>query len=628
MSTPQEELAALRRMAELEDRAAGKPRPTEQNFAAVRPEESAQTAVAPSASMGDIVAGLPATRMAAGLAAPFVGALQAGAGIGDWISERLGNDPGFGKYLAEKVGEYEAAKKRGMMALGETPTDIAGLAGSVLTGGAAVKGIPLATSWGGKILQGGAVGAAAGATTPTSTPGIDQTMMQAAGGAAFGGGVPAVAPLVQKAGQTGYRMFVEPLTNAEAIKGRAYMAATGDKAPQIISELRNARQLVPGSQPTAGEAAVNAGRPEFSALQASAAKVLPTDYLARTKARVAAQQAQVGNVAGTEAQRAAADAARAAGWKQDFQSAMTEGIDQNMAKAIQPQIESLMSRPSMQRAQVTAKRLARERDVDLTDFGSLEGLDWLRKGLDNQISAAAKATSSKGKEDLAALLQTKADLLATIKEIAPKYNATRANFAAASKPINQMDVGGFLKDRLTPSINAPTSQRAEAYINSLRDAPGTIQKALTGAPRYQKLSDVLTPTQLAQVESVKDDLLRMAEQERMAQLGAQAGPNAMDVASQSVSAALGGKSIPNPLSRIATVANAIIGRVEGKIDKKLAIQIATEMLEPQVVAGVLEKEVAKAAAKKQTTDVLNKLRMPKKIASVNALVNANQGTEE
>jgi len=574
-----------------------------------------------SASAGDVAAGLPATRMLMGAAAPAIGVLQAGANVGDWLNEKMGQDPVFGKYIAGKVTEYEASKKRGMAALGDTGSDVGGFVGSAVAGGVALKGITPAATWGGKILQGTGVGAAAGATTPSGTPGIDQTMLQAGTGAALGGGVPALGPVLATAGSGAYRTLVEPLVNRSAIKGRAYMEAAGDKAPEIINALRKNQELVPGSLPTAGEAAVGAGRAEFSALQKSAERVLPTNYLARSDARNAARVAQVSSIAGTDADMAAAVALRESTAKRNYKLAENAGIDQKMAKAIQPQLDSLMSRPSMEEARAVAVTLAREKDITLTNFGSVEGLDWVKKGLDEQISSAAKAGSSAGKEKLAALLQTKTDLLAAIDQIAPAYTTARTTFAAQSKPINQMDVGQYLKDKLTAPLDETAVQKAASFSGALRDAPGTIKHSLDGAPRFQKLVDVLEPAQVAQLEAMRQDLARTARQELMAQRGAQAGPNAMDVASQSISGATGGGKIPNPLSRVVTIANAIIGRLEGKIDKKLAIEIATEMLDPKVVASILEKEAAKVVKQRLMSSTVNSLRNPATaIAVQNALI--------
>ena len=755
--TPQEELQALRRMAELEARASAAP-PGSAPTSAPQQGEPIIKQRAPSAweraSAGDIVAGLPATRMLAGAAAPVVGALQVGANVGDWLAEKMGKDPVLGKYLAEKIGEYEESKKRGMAALGDTGTDIAGLAGGGVTGGLALRGVAPASTWAGRIAQGTAVGAGAGATTPTATPGLEQTAIQTGAGAALGGAVPALVPVIAKAGQVGYRTMIEPFTNPEAIKGRAYMEAAGPKAAEIIAALRTGKPVVPGSLPTAGEAAISAGRPEFSALQASAEKVLPTNYLARSDARNAARLNQLGQVAGTEADMAAAQTLRKTAATQNYGAAMaavpegtywnagvtgdihpgtflnpnksavsqfgqqmgtgpargfqispkktaseadvalvaqelgifqkgtpvgqyleqgdnavfaeapeilkrlrakgfdsaslndgisaqpslvvlnpkiarpvTPGIDQDMAAALQPQIQQLMNRPVMKQVQREATEWAANRSIATPNYGSLEGLDYMKKALDRQIAAQAKGTAAADVADLKTLMMNKEDLLATIKQIAPKYDVARETFATQSKPINQMEVGQYLRNKLTPALDEGASQRAESFAGAVRDAPGTLKRSLTGAPRYEKLSDVLTPDQIAKVESVRQDLANTARQEMMAQRGAQAGPNAMDVATQSITGAMGSSKIPNPLSRIVTVANTLIGRLEGKINKELAIQIATEMLDPKIVAAALEKETAKVAKKAGTAAITNSLRMPVTAGGVNALVRSAQENE-
>ncbi len=575
------------------------------------------------ASKMDIVAGLPATRIAAGLVSPVVGALQAGANTGDWIAEKMGSDPVFGKYIAEKIGEFEASKKRGMEALdplSRTDKDILGFAGEVGGGGAVVKNVVTAPTRLGKVAQGTAVGTGIGAATPSSEPG--QTASQAGMGFALGGAVPAVAPAIKKMASSAYRI-IEPALDPMSIKGRAYLEAAGDKATDIVNMLRSNKPAVTGSRPTASQAAVDAGRAEFSALGRSASNVLPSEYVARDAANAAARVNNL-NFALTDAERAAAETLRDTTAKTNYAAARATGIDQDMAVALKPQIKLLLERPSIKEARRIGVGLAKEKNLRFDKMGQLEGLEWIKKGLDEQISAASKSGSSAGKEKAAALLQTKDDLLATMKELSPGYEKARAKFAEQSAPINQSDVGRYLKDKLTPALDETANQKSASFAGAVRDAPGTIKRSLTNAPRYQKLSDVLTPDQVSKVEAIRKELAIKSKDEFLAKKGAQAGPNALDVASSSVTDATGGGRIPNPLNRMVTIANAILSRLEGKIDKKLAIEIAQEMLEPKVVAGVLEKEIAKSAAKKSAAAVSNKLSPMKTAAGVNALVTATQ----
>lgn len=609
---PREELTALRRMAELEAKASGASVPV------VAPQVVTAPDTRPAwdkASTGDIVAGLPATRILAGAVSPVVGALQIGANIGDAIAKKMGNDPVFGKWLTDQISSYEASKKRGMAALGDTPSDVAGLVGSTTTGATALKGVVPATTYLGKVAQGIGIGAAAGATTPSSTPGLTQTAVQAGTGAMLGGTVPIVAPLVQGT----YRAIIEPMSarGQATIKQRALVDAAGTRAPQVLNALRDPTQnIVPGSVPTAGEAAVPAGSAEFSALQKSSSKVLPSAYLARADSQKAAQLNQLRTVGQDKAALAAAEATREANALVNYKLAETAGIDPQMATALQPQIENLMNRPIMQAVRQDAVDWAANRSLATPDFGSVQGLDYMKKALDRQIARAASRQDAVGKADLATLMQNKNDLLATIKEIAPAYDIARGTFAAESVPVNQMRVGQYLENKLIPNLGDEAPLRASTFAGAVRDAPSTLKHALTNSPRFEELTQVLTPQQMSAVNSVVKDLERNARFEHMATKGTSAGPSAMNLATESIGGG-GSSKLPGLLSRVAAVANMLIGRAEGQLNKKLAMELAKEMLSSTATANMLEQGILRRTA----ANNLGKFKTPATIAGTQAVTN-------
>jgi hypothetical protein len=137
--------------------------------------------------------------------------------------------------------------------------------------------------------------------------------------------------------------------------------------------------------------------------------------------------------------------------------------------------------------------------------------------------------------------------------------------------------------------------RPAAFAGAVEAAPQTIQKATIGAPRYQKLSDVLTPAQVKIVEDIRKDLARQAKFREQARAARPAGPNAQQAATELLIESVGGVTTPTMLNRIATVANAISKRLAGKIDRKLSIEIATEMLQPEIAALALETAQRRAA---------------------------------
>ena len=59
---------------------------------------------------------------------------------------------------------------------------------------------------------------------------------------------------------------------------------------------------------------------------------------------------------------------------------------------------------------------------------------------------------------------------------------------------------------------------------------------------------------------------------------------------------------PAFFSKLATIANTIIDRLQGKINEKAALELAAEMLDPRVAADVLEKALARKAKGEKLTD--------------------------
>jgi hypothetical protein len=59
---------------------------------------------------------------------------------------------------------------------------------------------------------------------------------------------------------------------------------------------------------------------------------------------------------------------------------------------------------------------------------------------------------------------------------------------------------------------------------------------------------------------------------------------------------------PGFFSKIVTVTNTIIDKLQGKINEKVALELATEMLDPKLAADVLEKALARQAKGERLAD--------------------------
>lgn len=403
--------------------------------------------------------------------------------------------------------------------------------------------------------------------------------------------------------------------NAMAPRYATYLEATEGRAPDIINALRSPQaQIVPGSMPTAAQAATPAGSSRFAQLGASAAEVLPTEYMERAKQQAAARLTTLESVAGTESQLKAAKELR----KREA-GALYKAAEKTAPVTETPEFTELLSRPSMDKALSRAAELSAERGQTfqigktapeqivpspiLGPFGEtlstvipatqakypIASLHNLKLAMDDLIRNPERFGI--GASEAAAIAKTRGEFIGLLKQKSPLYEAARAKFAEKSGPINRMEIGQYLESKLLSPLAEEAPQRAGVFATAVEQAPTTIKRSLEGAPRFEKLSDVLTPEEVRKVDAIRADLAREAEANRMARAAAQAGPEA-------------GRAVQLPranlMDRVFNVANKIVSSLERRIDKRLAIQIATEMLDPQQTAQVIEDAIKYAEKTKKT----------------------------
>ena len=237
----------------------------------------------------------------------LTGPLQFGANIGDFISEKIGNEPVVGKYINEKMAEMEAKKRRGMEAQGTEGFDFAGLGGELTTGMAALKGLKIAPTLLKRMGQGSLIGLGFGAAAPVTDEDYAKTKAtQMTVGAGAGGTIPLVTFGLGKGYQL-LRNLADPWLpgGTQRVVDRTLQQAAGPDKEKIVQALTQNKQL-PGGASGAGEVAAPVGRAEFSALQGVSEKAAPTPYHAMSQADDAARIAQLKSFGGTKAELQAA----------------------------------------------------------------------------------------------------------------------------------------------------------------------------------------------------------------------------------------------------------------------------------------------------------------------------------
>ena len=553
-----------------------KPGPAEQPMQPFVPSGEREQ---PSWTSPEGIAGNPVTRFALGAASPMQG-IQQIAEKAPFLPGPLGLLSAAAKAGTPDMQQLEGMKREGMRQQGAEGMDIAGMAGQIASPAVwgAAKALPAATSTAQRIGQGAMMGGGFGAATPV-TQGDDfwgTKAAQAGTGLAVGAAIPAGIDAAKFGART-VRNIADPFLpgGVDRTVGRTAAAAAGDKNAEIVRLLRENKQIVPGSAPTAGEAAAPAGRAEFSGLQEAVRPHQPSAFDAVTQAQNAARVNALRTVWHDKAALASAEGTRSATANVNYGKAYEQAVRAD------PELLQLSQNPFFKEALPDAFRLAQAKGInpktDLTQF-----LHFVKISLDKQVQRTGDTALVN--TERAAVENVKKSLLNWMATKNPSYELARSTFAQQSQPINQMQVGQYLENKLVPAMSdqgASPGQRAALYAQALRDAPGTLKRA-TGQPRYEELGDVLSPTQVRSAQNVGADLGRTAEHDRLARLGSS---KARELLGQTAPTAPALGMFNPKYSVLKSLTNRLAGRVEGKSVERLA----DLMRDPKKLADLMEK---------------------------------------
>jgi hypothetical protein len=465
----------------------------------------------------------------------------------------------------------------------------AGMGGNIAGNVAAM--LPTAFIPGAATIPGAAaIGAASGFLQPSTS--TEETLKNTA----IGGAVAPAAIMAGRglaAGYQGAKGLIEPMTKGGQERIAASVLRNSATDPmRAAANARNATPLVPGSQPTLAQIADDPGLAQLERTLLNNPEAAPA-FQQRFAQQRAARLNAVRDIAGTDDYYNAIKEGRRVFANEDYGQALKQGIDPKMAKAMGPQLQSLLERPSIQAAQKDAIRLAKESGVSLSESpaGSLEGLDWVKKALDNRISTATQPGSAIGKEELRALLQTKDDLMKTLEQIAPAYKSANDSYGAMSRQINSMDVARGLYDKL----QRPGSEYGG---NTAKEMGQQFQQALSMSVDSVKkqtgmnkpLASVMNTRDIAALENVARDYGRKSFAETA---GKATGSNtAQNLASQNMlRRLLGPTGLPESWAE-STMLQSLLYPVQGVskltgADKRIMDRRAMSLLDPRDAAGLL-----------------------------------------
>jgi hypothetical protein len=505
---------------------------------------------------------------------------------------------------SQRLRNEEAERRQVLPSVSEDPAfalgNVVGTLGQLFTPGAALRGTTagraaLPTTAGGNALQ----GLALGTVQPVAGQG-ERDVNQAVGGLA--GWLGAAVPQAVGAATRPVRSAIGDLLGQPTASGVERRAADliRQEAADVGSLMRPAPSAVPGVQRTLAEESLDPGvaRLERQLRGSGPAGVFaPID-----QANAAARVRSIESIAGTDADMAAAEAARdqAAGALRDqaFSEAERTAAQQIRAQALalgvplpqtnlQAQVSAIASqnatRPSVQSALNDVSRALAKSD------GSAASLYGVRQYIGDLLSG--KAGGDKGYAMAASreLMGVRDMVDQELARLAPSFPAYLSAFREGSIPISRMQVGRELLDRgagsaIADPVTGVRPLTPAGFSRQANDLDSLAARA-TGFDKA-RADQILTPDDIAKIRAVQDDLERQAFRAT-----AGSGGNSMTQERQALARRMGRSAIQS-----VPVVGRFAESLEAMGEKRLNDTLARLIANPEEARRVLSTLNAKDRA--------------------------------
>jgi hypothetical protein len=507
----------------------------------------------------------------------------------------------------------------------------AGKVGSVVGNVAATA--PLAFIPGGATLKGAtAIGAGLGLAAPSASGG--ETLQNTFTGAAAGPAAVVAGRAVGAAYGAG-KAVLEPIFKGgqERIAGRTLQAFAGgpQAAAKVIQDIEagGAQALTPGVVRTLAESTDNAGISQLQRVMQNQPELIARFGELAKNNRAAVVEA-IDSMT-DQGKRAFFEEMRRQTGETMYAKAWSAGFNEKALAKYQPNIEALMQRPSVQAAIGKAKEIAAEEGQQLSDVGSMKGLHYVKKALDDMLGNASQTGIGKLQER--AISGTREELLAVMDKVSKggAYPKARAEYEALSRPINQIDVAQALKDKLLPALadfGDNTKLLANRYAEALRNGDKVAQKA-TGFDGAT-MANVMDPAQLEVIQNVAREL---ANRTAATTRGMSAGSNtAQNLVSQNFLRQLAGP-LGLPQGAVERAAGSTLGQTAMRPlqwamqtgEPRIQGVLGEAMLNPTLAKQLMEKAAKESAPRALPSNTLAKLLFEQRGAATSYLPLASIG---
>jgi len=383
---------------------------------------------------------------------------------------------------------------------------------------------------------------------------------------------------------------------------------TEGRSPALQAKLNEPTpDIVPGSKPTVAELTSDVSGTLLPAFQKQIFEKNPTAPTERAAERDAARIAQVQKISKTENVITALKELRDTNAKENFGAAYDESV------IADPTLTALMNRPSMNKVFAKAKELAAEKN-DTFQSGinvpakettvknpltlgmikettpakfaeyPVKSLHYVIKAFDDLLDPNL-STGFKGNKAFA-IRDTRREFVKWMEGKSEAYKLAREKYGEQSTPITKAEVGNLLEAKLKDTLDEnrlKDSAREFTKTIAADQIPKSGMSKTTGAARFNSLTELYSPEEMKILQSISDDVNRQVKTKRLAAEGAKAGSQIATI-----------DSAPALLSKVATVTNYIIDRLSGRLNEKMAAELALEMLnDPAAFSARLDKVISR-----------------------------------
>jgi hypothetical protein len=217
-----------------------------------------------------------------------------------------------------------------------------------------------------------------------------------------------------------------------------------------------------------------------------------------------------------------------------------------------------------------------------------ESLHYLKRAL-SDIAYGPPAATGIGRDTQMAARGLLNDFVNVFETKIPEYGQARRTFSDLSAPVNQAQV---LREMVSVLEKPGGGERIQPFLNVL----GRGEKAMLkraggqGAPRYESLSEVLTPEQITKVREVAKQL------ETEAAIGQQITAG-QQRAADLIKEELVNHRIPNPLNNLIAIANKVLETLGARVGKGTVAKLA----ESSLSANTFDELLATLPAKERSS---------------------------